>query len=312
MKKIALLIILLSLTPTKAYADNHKVIYGEDNRVEVDEFGQERFVQASEAVAAMVWNKKLLSDFLNPDTYNFKKLSLRLSYNICEEERFSDQVPLSNCTGFLVAPDIVVTAGHCIKSQTGCKENTWVFGYTLGTQIISKANSYSCKKVIERKLIDSGTKVQDYAVIQLDRPVLNRTPLPIRTRGHLKTKTPIVVIGHPMGLPMKIADHAKVSGFSFGELLKPYTSYLKRKNYFITNTDTYMGNSGSPVFNQNTGEVEGILIQGATDFQDTTEGCMISKRYLDKSKNRNEKVFRILKVENLKQIIQDSYKRLAK
>jgi hypothetical protein len=36
--------------------------------------------------------------------------------------------------------------------------------------------------------------------------------------------------------------------------------------FFIANLDTYGGNSGSAVFNEKTGEVEGILVRGETDF----------------------------------------------
>jgi hypothetical protein len=36
--------------------------------------------------------------------------------------------------------------------------------------------------------------------------------------------------------------------------------------FFVANLDTYGGNSGSPVFNSVTHEVEGILVRGEADF----------------------------------------------
>ena len=36
--------------------------------------------------------------------------------------------------------------------------------------------------------------------------------------------------------------------------------------FFVANLDTYGGNSGSPVFNSDTHEVEGILVRGEADF----------------------------------------------
>jgi hypothetical protein len=45
--------------------------------------------------------------------------------------------------------------------------------------------------------------------------------------------------------------------------------------FFVANLDTYGGNSGSPVFNSNTREVEGVLVRGETDFA-TQGGCQVS------------------------------------
>ncbi len=64
---------------------------------------------------------------------------------------------------------------------------------------------------------------------------------------------PVFVLGHPSGLPTKFADGANVRDNS----LAPS---------FLANLDTYGGNSGSPVFNAQTREVEGILARGEADF----------------------------------------------
>ena len=46
--------------------------------------------------------------------------------------------------------------------------------------------------------------------------------------------------------------------------------------FFVANLDTYGGNSGSPVFASDTNRVEGILVRGETDFEQTPAGCQIS------------------------------------
>jgi V8-like Glu-specific endopeptidase len=46
--------------------------------------------------------------------------------------------------------------------------------------------------------------------------------------------------------------------------------------YFSATTDSYAGNSGSPVFDQATGLVEGIHVRGEADTI-TSGGCQISK-----------------------------------
>jgi hypothetical protein len=93
----------------------------------------------------------------------------------------------------------------------------------------------------------------DYAVIKLQRPVTNRAPLTYRTTGKISQSQSLVVIGHPSGLPTKITDGGKV------------TLNVERTK-FSTNLDTFHGNSGSAVFDAKTGIIEGILIQGKTDY----------------------------------------------
>ncbi|WP_164848279.1 serine protease [Halobacteriovorax sp. HLS] len=302
------LVLLLLLLTTQSMA-HRKVIYGVDNRVEAEQFPDHRFVEASESVASVVWSNKLIQDPLMPQIYNFKKVSLQFTYNICREEKFSQQVPLGNCTAFLVAPDLVLTAGHCISDQSQCEQSKFVFDHKEDTIELDQSQVYSCKKIIERKLINDPFKVKDFALIQLDRTVSNRSPLSLRPTGKVEKNTPLVVIGHPLGLPMKTTDDAIVSKLSARTMFTSLTGIFKFKNYFITNTDTYGGNSGSPVFNEQTGLVEGMLIQGANDFYETKDGCMRSNIIKDSRKNRDEKVLRILSVDNLSNHIRDSYHR---
>ena len=65
--------------------------------------------------------------------------------------------------------------------------------------------------------------------------------------------TPLVMIGHPSGLPQKISDKAKVLAI--------------RPNGFTTDLDAFQGNSGSAVFNASNGELLGILVNGNEDYR---------------------------------------------
>jgi V8-like Glu-specific endopeptidase len=189
------------------------------------------------------------------------------SRGICAKERFSKQIAAANCSGFLVAPNVLVTAGHCIKNEVDCASYKWVFDYKVdnadqGAIIVPTSSVYACKKIIARTL-DSITK-DDYAVIQLDRAT-DRRPLTFRKSGKVATGDQLVVIGHPSGLPTKIADGAHVRSLS--------------TKFFVANLDTYGGNSGSAVFNVQTSEVEGILVRGENDYvYDSADGCQVSNR----------------------------------
>jgi len=254
-KTILVLTFLLALASVAHGKSRQKVIYGADNRVEVRDTSA-TYAELSRSTAALI---KLDSLTLEGDNYksNSSVKSLKDSLNLCAKEKFAEQPFLASCSGFLVGEDIVVTAGHCYKGfmQSACDDHVWVFGFEgqdNGDKEYSfpKENVYKCKKVI-KSVLDSASKM-DYSIIQLDRKVTDRQTLRFRKSGELKVGDALVVIGHPWGLPSKVADGAKVLDVS-------------NKVFVTTNLDTFQGNSGSAVFNAETGLVEGILVRGKTD-----------------------------------------------
>jgi hypothetical protein len=82
----------------------------------------------------------------------------------------------------------------------------------------------------------------DYALIRLDRMVVNHRIAHIRESGKINDGQAVHVIGHPKGLPLKFAGGAVVRENRY-------------QAFFIANLDTYRGNSGSPVFNSTTHEL---------------------------------------------------------
>jgi len=263
------------------------VIYGEDNRKDVFESTDSALVELSKSTAAMISSERLKS--INGDVViSAQTLESR---GICAKERFSKQISAANCSGFLVAPNILVTAGHCIKSEYDCATYKWVFDFKVdhsdqGEVQVPKTSIYSCKKIISRSL-DQMSK-DDYAVIELDKKVLDRRPLAFRKSGKITKGTSLAVIGHPTGLPTKIADGAKVRSLS--------------TKFFVANLDTYGGNSGSAVFNTQTSEVEGILVRGENDYiPDSQLGCQVSNVCANES-CRGEDVTFITNIDALRKI----------
>jgi hypothetical protein len=227
-----------------------KLIYGEDNREESDLFKDVYLKSLSRSVGALIPEKNLKKNF---DVYKLQRSvkNLKDAYKFCEGEKFNDQPTAAICTGFLISSKIMVTAGHCYANEKkDCKENLWVFDYK-GPSIkeLPAENVYHCKKILGRKLEnESGI---DYTVVELDREVTDRKPLnlsqDIPTEG-----IPLVIMGHPLGIPLKISDGAEVLSIE--------------DNFFRANLDSFEGNSGSPVFNRGNGVVEGILVRGKPDF----------------------------------------------
>ncbi|OUR95405.1 hypothetical protein A9Q84_16355 [Halobacteriovorax marinus] len=261
MKSNVLIFVIMSIFSSYASADVPKVAYGEDNRMEYSDAPADLQLLA-DSTAGMV-DKSDLSDMGNYFSYENSPMSERLfgpwfsNGELCSDERYYNQNMLPNCSGFLVAPNVVVTAGHCITSQEDCNDRSWVFGWdseAAKTNRISKDNVYNCKKILNR-----GDDPKDFAVLLLDRNVLGRAPLRYQETTVVKGQE-ILVIGHPTGLPTKIAPGAQV--------------YSVGSTSFETNLDTFGGNSGSAVFNVDTKEIVGILVNGATDYvEDETDGC---------------------------------------
>ncbi len=298
---------LCFLSNAYAQLNGTKIIYGNDDRHEVDEYPNKEFRKLAKSVAGMVKANKLRADIGDTKFYNFTKQTAEDKFELCEEEPFKDQYSLPICSGFLVAPDVLVTAGHCIEEQFDCDKYKWVFDFKEGTEKIKKDDVYSCKKIFERDLYASKWKLKDYAVIQLDRPVKDRAPLKFRRKGKAKIGDKLVVIGHPSGIPMKITDNGKVQRMNKEEIFKPISTLFKKRFYFNANLDTYSGNSGSPVFNRKTKTVEGILVQGGEDYVRNIDFfCNESNRLSDSRWLTEEKVFRITKVPYIKKF-QDKY-----
>ena len=286
--KSFILLILIS-TSLQLFA-SEKVIYGEDNRVDVVDCDNPLYVDLAHSTAAQITSSNITKD---GDRYKIDGSSLAFEYRVCKDERYASQKTVANCSGFLVKDDLLVTAGHCIKTMNDCRRRHWVFGYyadesgqTVTT--LPKENIYRCTEIISQTL-DSGTK-NDFALIRLDRAVVGRNPLQVRTSGKIKKGTELVIIGHPLGLPAKIADNAFVR------------SNIKQK-YFAANLDSFGGNSGSAVINIETGLVEGILVRGERDFiYDSSTRCNRMKRCSNNG-CKGEDVTRITNISKLMEIL---------
>lgn len=237
---------------------DNKVIYGTDERVDAALHPNADLRNLSKSVAARI-NKNVLP--IQNAVATLPTETLLQSFGVCSNERFANQKTAAECTGFLVAPDILVTAGHCVDSQMDCENNVWVFDYLDGVDTIPENNVYKCKEIVSQKL----DGVDDFGVIRLDRIVAGRTPLKLRHEGDVAVGDKMVVIGHPSGLPLKIDDNG------------PVRDPMVNDHYFVAELDTYGGNSGSPVFNQTTLEVEGILVRGERDYVwSPAQSCSVS------------------------------------
>jgi V8-like Glu-specific endopeptidase len=293
--------LILAFQANSLFASGLDLIYGRDDRYEVSDYNDNEFIEKARSVALRVPNRRLSLDSNDSQIVRFNTKTLgNLMPKLCSSEKYLDQYSLGDCSAFLVSENKLVTAGHCMMTQSDCKNFQWVFDFEKGATFLNRNNIYACKKIITQKYIYSNAEVSDYAVIELDRNVFDRSPLERRTSGIVHRGTPLLAIGHPLGVPKKIVDGGKVMSMNDIEREHPIRSFFLKTNYFTTNLDVYAGNSGSPVFNRRTGKVEGILIQGANDFETDYENkCQTSNKLPDNPRNSYEKVMRINRIEGI-------------
>lgn len=275
-----------------------ELIYGNDTRREAADSDFAHFIPA---VAAKISRATLTSTGPLPN--------LRQLKNLCpEEETFAEQIPLSTCSGFLIAPRLLLTAGHCMVTQQDCSEHMWAFGWTQEQE--HPETLVACERIIAQQWRPGDKKIIDYALVLLneDPPA---APLPLRRRGHAYVGTTLTMLGHPLGLSMKVADQAKITlldrhqtglfRFSWDIIRRSLT----RDPYYNTNLDSFAGNSGSPVFNAKSGVVEGMLISGGEDFEwDSARACRRHVRDGRRPISAGEKILRPNAIPNIWDIIE--------
>ena len=257
-KRANIFLILISFSGSLwARADvQATALYGADHRRDLYEVSDSLDLELADSTVALVKPSDLETIKAKPGQMKVKDLSFKEDQRLCDSERFVEQPVVAFCTGFLVAPDLILTAGHCVLNDAGCAKTRFIFGYAIKHEgkmphEVAKSEVYGCASIVKRHLSETEA---DYALLKLDRAVTNHRPLAINRSGDVAAGTPVMVIGNPSGLPTKVSGNAQVR-------------YSKARDaYFNTNLDAYGGNSGSPVFNEFTGKVEGILVRGDKDF----------------------------------------------
>lgn len=270
---------VLAILPALSFAGGNaaKSIYGSDDRLDFFAAAQDMKTLSDSVVS--FWKAGSI-EALNPGGIKLKTVNFGERMGLCPGTKFMEQPIGAFCSGSLVGEDLVMTAGHCVKTEEDCKNTKLVFGFAVkqnGAQAVTAmpaSEVYTCASIVKRFLagepgMDNPTGQNlgpDFALIKLDRKVTGHKPLPINRSANLKKGDGIFVIGHPVGLPLKVSGGASVRDFS-------------KSGYFTADLDTFGGNSGSPVFNTRTKLIEGILVRGDEDFIDSPAGCTTMATY---------------------------------
>ena len=260
-----------AVVPNEPSNGSDQVIYGDDDRLDFWQVDDPALREAARAAAVMVDPSEIDhqpgSDRYELDTAAWTSL---FGSPVCAGERFLGQPAIGFCSAFLVAPDLVVTAGHCISASAPAGSVAFVFDFHIETAGGAAPSEVPAQSVyfVDRVIDHALGGGPDHAVVRLDRPVAGINPVDVRREGVAGPGTPVVMVGHPLGLPKKIAGGAEVKTNSAGA------------PDFQSNLDAYGGNSGSMVLNAQTLEVEGILVRGNADFV-FTGSCYLSNELPD-------------------------------
>lgn len=256
-------------------ASTRQIIVNGDDRKDYYSISSE-LKEDADSVAIMV-----LKEVIDNEKLKTKSLG-EVKPQLCSDEPFRNQPTIYHkekvnravCSSFLVAPDVIATAGHCIDTEKTdssdrkrLSELRFVFGFRMNSATAAGVNAKD-RDVYSGKRFIGCSADSDWALIKLDRPVPDHIPVKVSAES-LMAGQAVYVIGHPLKLPVKIAGNATV---------KPDFTEL----YFKADLDVFGGNSGSPVFS-GSNKVIGILVRsfpGEFDYRDTdgSRDCLVSRK----------------------------------
>lgn len=235
--------------------DTLRLQFFEDNRKEICEEENKNRLENSSRVVAIFDRSSISSVGSSKSEIKTNAFISVGSLPICNTETFLGQPSGGIGTGIAINKSTIVTAAHCIEKfsdSEAAQRLRFIFDFRCikdGKVIVDNNRIFSLKSIIKREKIP-GTR--DYALLLTDRDL----PVPDKQVRMAKVILPgdsLYVIGHPLGLPLKIADGATVID-------------RNDPNFLSATLDTYAGNSGSPVFNGKD-ELVGILARGGIDMR---------------------------------------------
>ncbi len=256
-----------------------RAIYGKDHREDLYE------ISAAEGIQPLVRASAALFKAVDVDApaggmVHLRGKPFRELRNICPTSnlKFADQPTGAFCSGTLVAPDVVLTAGHCVREVSKdpvapehVTSTRFVFGYSLRSanadpRSVPAGNVFSGSAVLggESDPLRDFSR-HDWALVRLDRPVPPSVAEPVTAweRAPVQQGERVFIIGFPDGMPLKYAPGAKVNNAS-------------NEAWFTADLDTFGGNSGSGVYDQASKKLIGILVQGGPDYvPDRANGCFL-------------------------------------
>lgn len=227
--------------PSSKLTPNQQQLLATDDRKDLD--GQPaKIVDNAGAVAAVIPIVALTEREDGKFVLGAPTLGER--YGLAPTEKFGDQPAVAQGTAFLIREDLIVTAAHVVGTPDSLERHVFVFGFRMNGD--RPVRVFDPADVFTATLLATSSEL---AVLRLDHAT-TRKPLALRMDVPVAKGEPLYIIGHPVGLPAKVADNASVIDATDPGLFK-------------ADLDAMACNSGSPVFNADDHTVVGVLIHAA-------------------------------------------------
>jgi hypothetical protein len=200
-----------------------------------------------------------------------------------------DPAHVTLCSGALVAPNLVLTARHCVsrsitstpscdargRSHNGAhlasdpdpsKISIYVGQHVRIDRDTPRAHGLLTLHPLGQVLCDA-----DVAFLVLDRPLVGVTILPLRLNGAVASGDTVMPVGFGGGVAMNIGDRVPrrpSTVLAIGPSANSDTGAVLGPREFEVDHATCRGDSGGPAIDARTGEVVGVVSRGGSCLAD--------------------------------------------